>query len=510
MNPEGGRESALSLEGVSYTYPGSGTPALDGISLDIKKGEIVFVTGPTGAGKTTLCLAASGILHHEYGGTLEGAITILEKSVRDYRSMGEIGRHVGVVFDDADAQLIFTTVEEEVASGLENLGISRDEMRQRLREVMEATGIADLADRAPHTLSGGQKQRVAIAATLALGTEILVLDEPTAELDAEATGAVSALLRRLSGEGTAVLIVEQKLGELAVIADRMVLVEDGAIVAEGSPAQMLQDDLLQQPEGGAVRPPAPAAAPGAEAPPIISVRGLVHRYDGVMAIGGLDLEVAPGEIVAVVGENGSGKTTLVKHFNGLLRPTEGSVSVDGLDAATVPIAELARHVGLVFQNPDTMLFAETVEDEVAFGLGNIGADDPGQSVDAALREVGLLHRKAAYPRSLSRGERQRLAIACVIAMKPNVIVLDEPTTGLDARESGRVMEILGRLRQDGHTIIMVTHDMRLGAEYADRIVRMEQGRIIRDARTYEEEPCLKLCSTLPGRAPFTASTRSPN
>jgi energy-coupling factor transport system ATP-binding protein len=246
---------------------------------------------------------------------------------------------------------------------------------------------------------------------------------------------------------------------------------------------MLQEDRLQHLAFDDARPTAPAETPLAGAPSIISVHGLVHRYDGVTAIGGLDLEIAPGEIVAVVGENGSGKTTLVKHFNGLLRPTEGSVTVDGLDAATVPIADLARHVGLVFQNPDTMLFAETVEDEVAFGLGNIGAGDPGQSVDAALREVGLLHRKATYPRSLSRGERQRLAIACVIAMKPNVIVLDEPTTGLDARESGRVMEILGHLRQDGHTVVMVTHDMRLGVEYADRIVRMEQGRIVRDERT---------------------------
>jgi len=508
MSPEAGGETVLSLRGVSYTYPDSGSPALDGISLDLRRGEIVFVTGPTGAGKTTLCLAASGILHHEYGGTLEGVITILGKSVRDYRSMAGIGRHVGVVFDDADAQLIFSTVEEEVASGLENLGIERTEMEQRLRHVMEATGIADLAERAPHTLSGGQKQRVAIAATLALGTEILILDEPTAELDAEATDAVSTLLRQLSNEGTAVLIVEQKFDALAAIADRVVLIEDGKIARVGSPAGMMQGSVLEP--AGVVRHPAPAAALPAGAPSIISIRGLVHRYDGVTALGGVSLEVAPAEIVAVVGENGSGKTTLIKHFNGLLRPTEGSVIVDGLDAATVPVAELARRVGLVFQNPDTMLFAETVEDEVAFGLRNIDPDSTGEPIDAALGEVGLLHRKAVYPRSLSRGERQRLAIACVIAMRPRVIVLDEPTTGLDAREAARVMETLGRLRQEGHTIIMVTHDMRLGEEYADRIVRMEQGSIVGDERICEEESCPKLCSMSSGRAPFTASTRSPN
>lgn len=506
MSPETDREVALSLRGVSYTYPGSEAPALSGIDLEIGKGEIVFVTGPTGAGKTTLCLAASGILYHEYGGALEGAVAILGKDVRDYRDMGEIGRDVGVVFDDADAQLIFTTVEEEVASGLENLGLSREEMEQRLREVMEATGIADLAERAPHTLSGGQKQRVALAATIALGTKVLILDEPTAELDAEATAAVSTLLRRLSGEGTAVLIVEQKIGDLAAIADRMVVVEDGAIAEVGAPVDMMQE----HPTVGSVRLPAPAPTPRGGAPSVISVRGLVHHYDGVEAIRGLDIEIAPGEIVAVAGDNGSGKTTLVKHFNGLLRPTEGSVTVDGLDAGSVPIAELARHVGLVFQNPDTMLFAETVEEEVAFGLRNIDPGASGEPIDAALREVGLLHRKTAYPRSLSRGERQRLAIACVIAMKPKVIVLDEPTTGLDARESGRIMEVLARLRQDGHTIVMVTHDMHLLQEYADRVVRMEQGRVVRDSETFEEEPCPRLCNMSSGRAPFTASTRSLN
>ncbi|CVK33483.1 ABC transporter ATP-binding protein [Methanoculleus bourgensis] len=496
-------ETVLSLAGVSYTYPGSESPALSGINLDIRRGEIVFVTGPTGAGKTTLCLAASGILHHDYGGTLEGSMTILGKDVRDYPGMAGIGRNVGVVFDDAEAQLIFSTVEEEVASGLENLGLSREEMQKRLRHVMAATGIVDLADRAPHTLSGGQKQRVAIAATLALGTEILILDEPTAELDAEATAAIADLLRRLSEEGTAVLIVEQKLDDLAGIADRMILIEEGVITREGIPGE-----VLQRPEG-AVRPPARPRESAAA--PIISIRGLTHRYDGVTALDGVDLDVAPGEIVAVVGENGSGKTTLVKHFNGLLRPTAGSVFVDGLDAATTRVSDLARHVGLVFQNPDTMLFAETVEEEVAFGLLNINPGGPqATGVDAALREVGLLHRKAAYPRSLSRGERQRLAIACVIAMRPKVIVLDEPTTGLDARESAEIMDILGRLRQDGHTIVMVSHDMRLVENYADRIIRMEQGRIAPDGRTLEEGPCPRLCSTSPGRAPFTASTRSPN
>lgn len=500
-------ETALSLKDVSYTYPGSETPALKRINLTVAKGEIVFVTGPTGAGKTTLALAASGILYHDYGGTLKGQVSILGRNVRDYRDMSEIGRHLGVVFDDADAQLIFTTVEEEVASGLENLGLSRDEMRRRLQEVMESTGITALADRAPHTLSGGQKQRVAIAATLALGTEILILDEPTAELDTEATAAVSTVLQRLAREGTAVLVVEQKIGELAAIADRMIIIEDGTIVADGTPGQVMRNERAPNTPLTGNRRMIPRCS---DASPIISVHGLVHRYDGIEAVAGIDFEVSPGEIVAVVGENGSGKTTLIKHFNGLLRPTDGSVIVAGLDAATTPISELARHVGLVFQNPDTMLFADTVEEEVAFGLENIYPGASGERIEAALHEVGLLHRRTVYPRSLSRGERQRLAIACVIAMKPDVIVLDEPTTGLDARESGRVMEILERLREEGHAIVMVTHDMRVGATCADRIVRLKQGKIVQDGETYQEDTCPRLCSMSPGRAPFTGSTLSPN
>ncbi|MFA5613866.1 MAG: energy-coupling factor transporter ATPase [Methanoculleus sp.] len=496
-------EAVLSLKGVSYTYPGSEFPALSQIDLNIRRGEIVLVTGPAGAGKTTLCLAASGILYHDYGGTLKGSIAILGKDIRDYPGMAGIGREVGVVFDDAEAQLIFSTVEEEVASGLENLGLSRDEMHRRFHTVMEATGISDLADRAPHTLSGGQKQRVAIAATLALGTGILILDEPTAELDAAATATITDLLLRLSEEGVTVLIVEQKLNDLARIAGRTILIEGGAVVKK-----RITKTVLGRP-GDSFRPPVPSQE--SVTTPIISIRGLTHHYEGVAALKGVDLEITSGEIVAIIGENGSGKTTLIKHLNGLLRPTEGSVLVDGLDATSAPTAELARHVGLVFQNPDTMLFAETVGDEVAFGLENI---DPGhlcaEKVDAALQEVGLLHRKAVYPRALSRGERQRLAVACVIAMKPRVIALDEPTTGLDAQESAEIMETLGRLRRDGHTIIMVSHDMHLVEDCADRIVEMKDGRIVPGKRTPEEGPCPRSCSMSPGRASFTASTRSPN
>nr|WP_301664463.1 energy-coupling factor transporter ATPase [Methanoculleus sp. FWC-SCC1] len=503
----------ISMRDVSYTYPQGTRPALAGIDLDVARGECLLVTGPTGAGKTTLCLAASGILYHEYGGSFTGTLSLAGKDVAAYRDMGEIGRTIGVVFDDADAQLIFTTVEEEVASGLENQGLDRAEMQRRMDYVVDVTGIGHLLERAPHTLSGGQKQRVAIAATLALGTDVLFLDEPTAELDTIATDAIFRILQRLKEEGKTIVIVEHKIDELSRLADRMILIEDGRIADEGVPEMLLKSDRVRslievacEPEP-VTAPAAPVSAPvhlSAGVTPIITVHGLVHRYDETAALAGVDLEIFPGEIVAIVGENGSGKTTLVKHFNGLLRPTEGTVLVDGLDTATTSITELARHVGLVFQNPDTMLFAETVAEEIAFGLGNIGLANHGELIDAVLAEVGLSDYRDQYPRSLSRGERQRLALACVIAMRPKVIVLDEPTTGLDARETQRVMEIVQRLQREGCTILMVTHNMRLVREYADRIIAMEHGTILRDTRNFEEIACQKLCSISTGTATFTA------
>jgi energy-coupling factor transporter ATP-binding protein EcfA2 len=503
MPDAGGEDALIQLRNVSYSYPHAEGKALSNLSLAIRPGEILYVTGPTGAGKTTLCLAASGILHHEYGGTFEGTVSLFNRDVREYRSMAEIGKKIGVVFDDADAQLIFTTVEEEVASGLENQGISREEMERRLRHVAEVTGIDHLMHRAPHTLSGGQKQRVAIAATLALGTDVLLLDEPTQELDTAATGAICTVLKRLKEEGKTVVIVEQKIDELALLADRMVVIENGTIIAEGLPDHLLADERIRDLVGDGTPASVPLASPvsgsaavsSTDGASIVSVVGLVHRYGDIPAVNGIDLEIAPGEIVAIVGENGSGKTTLVKHFIGLLRPTEGSITIDGLDTATTPITELARHVGLVFQNPDTMLFEESVEAEIAFGLKNIGCSDQPQIIDAVLQEVGLADKKATYPRSLSRGERQRLALACVIAMRPKVIILDEPTTGLDLRESRRVMDIVRRLQQEGHTIVMVTHNMRLVQAYADRIVEIAEGKIVRDIRNTEVLSCQKLCST---------------
>jgi len=472
-------DEIIRFEGYTYQYPQGDQPSLTDVTTTIRRGECVLVSGATGAGKTTFCLAATGVLHHEYGGTASGTIELFGKDVSEYEDLGEIGQHIGMVFDDADAQLIFTTVEEEVLSGLENRGLSEDEVHARLEDVLTLTNTADLRHRPPHTLSGGQKQRLALAATLAGGTDCLILDEATAELDTRSTAMVIDILARLKEEGKTIIVVEQKFDELMDLADRIICLDNGRITGEMTPDEVTAGETSSDTE--TTEPlPEPLLGPDEPSEPLVGIEDLVHSYGKVQALKGVNLTIRTGELVAIIGENGSGKTTLCKHLNGLLRPTSGRVLVDGQDTATASITTLASTVGLVFQNPDTMLFADTVEKEILFGLRNIGRGEDLASVSAALEEVGLAGTLSRFPRSMSRGERQRLAIACITAMNPAIIILDEPTTGLDPKEAERIMQIIGHLNRQGHTILMISHDMGIVARHARRVITMDAGRVISD------------------------------
>jgi energy-coupling factor transport system ATP-binding protein len=475
----------IGLQEISYTYPHTVQEALHQISLFVPKGRCVMVTGPSGAGKTTLCLAAAGILHHEYGGKKEGRVSVEEKDVAEYAGLSELAKKIGIVFDDPEAQMIFTTVEEEILSALEHRGLDAAVIEERLAAIMNATYLEELRNRSPHNLSGGQKQRVALAATLALGNEILILDEPTSELDEHATQRITGILKTLKAQGKTILLVEHKYRHFRDMVDTLVVLENGRISAAGDPNSVLQEERIRRmviPDFSGIRGPVQesGAAAGGQAHPVVSVQNLSYLYGDIPALNGISLTIRAGEFVAIVGENGSGKTTLVKHFNNLLVPTSGDVVIRGMNTKQCSVAELARHVGLVFQNPDHMFFADTVKDEVEFGLKNLGRADGEKLIDAALETVGLLHTKHLYPRWLSRGERQRLAIACVIAMQPEIIVLDEPTTGLDGNEARLVMEILKDLQKKGHTLIIITHNREMAWTCADRIITMEKGTIISD------------------------------
>ncbi|PAV13840.1 ABC transporter ATP-binding protein [Methanosarcina spelaei] len=481
----------IELKDFSYTYGTAENPVLKKINLEVRQGELLLVTGHSAAGKTTLALAMAGVLHHEIEGKTEGEIIFKDRNIKSFSGMKELSRHIGMVFDDAESQLIFTSVEEEIRSGLENRSYSKKELRHRLEEVMELCEISHLRSRAPHALSGGQKQKVALAATLALDTEVLILDEATAELDTKAVRRIFSILKRLKESGKTIIIIDHNIDDFLEIGDRVVLLEKGKIKAIKSPADFSASSLA-------------ASSPSSEQEisetsrqnlympqnkvkerqPIISVRNLTQRYGEVLALDSIDLEIYPGELVAVLGENGSGKTTLVKHFNGLLRPYYGSVIIKGLETSKTPVNELVKHTGLVFQNPDNMLFEDTVEAEIAFGLNNINIEglEAEKAIADSLELVNLDEKLRVFPRNLSRGERQRLAVACVIAMKPELIVLDEPTTGLDAEESDNMMHLIRKLQQEGHTIVMVTHNMQIVKDHAERVIRMADGKIIEDTR----------------------------
>jgi energy-coupling factor transport system ATP-binding protein len=518
---------AVSLRGLSFRYRGAAAEALAGVDLAIPRGSLVAVLGATGAGKSTLCQALLGLVPSFFRGDLGGEI-VLAGAPASGRRPAELARAVAIVFQDFEAQLFTTDVELEVAFGPESYGAPREEIERRVAGALARTGLAGFEGRAPSELSGGEKQRLAIASALAMDPALFVLDEPTTDLDPIGKADVMRLLADLKRDGRTIVIVEHETEELA-IADRVVVLERGRVAREGGSEVLAESDRL---EAHGVRPPelprlfarlgldargAPIADAAAAAaalsaagfrlderayaevvaadppppagPPLLEARALRHAYEGRPrpALDGVSLAIAPGEFLAILGGNGSGKSTLARHLNGLLPAREGEVLFAGEPFAARPRGAIAREVGYVFQNPDHQIFSASVEEEVAFGPRNFGLreDDVAGRVARALETVGLAGRGGDDPFALPKGDRQRLAVASVLAMDPRVILMDEPTTGLDYRDQRRMMALLARLHAAGRTVIVITHHIWIAVEYARRVVLMAEGQIVADAPVRE-------------------------
>jgi energy-coupling factor transport system ATP-binding protein len=513
----------LDARDLRVTYLGRTAPALGGVSTSVAGGEVVAMTGRTGAGKSTLALASAGFIPRVQRARVSGTVIVAGRSALT-STAAELAGRVGIVFSTPALQLSGSklTVREELAFGLENLGVRRDDMEARIDGALERLSVAHLAERNPQTLSGGEQQRVAIASIVVMQTAVLVLDEPSAQLDPVGAADLADLLRSLADDGRAILCAEQSV-EVLGRADRCLVLESGRVLADDRPGSALASRVLEAlgiptptlvrlAEGGGLapdlsfdvaaiaaalrvgqtRPPAMAVDPVGqlEVPPLpagreasIEVRGLVHRYSGgVEAVGGVDLEIEPGDSVAIVGQNGSGKTTLAKHLNGLLRPTAGSVALNGRSIADQPVSRIARQVGFVFQDPDDQLFQRTVDREVAFGprIQGLDAAGIGARTDRALELAGISAERATNPYDLGPSVRKLVALASVLANEPSVLVLDEPTTGQDGPGVARVGRIVDAWVAAGRTVVAITHDMEFAARHFRRVVVMRDGRIVRD------------------------------
>jgi len=501
----------IELRNVTYSYPDSKAPVLRDLFLRVEEGEFLLVIGVSGAGKSTLLRCLNGLVPHFYGGAFQGEVRVAGRDPVATSPRG-VSDLVGFVFQDPEAQFVVDVVEDELAFAMENHNLPQSLMRKRVEEVLDQLDIAPLRHRRISTLSGGEKQRVAIGAVLTLQPRVLVLDEPTSQLDPQAAEEVLTILQKLNADlGLTIVLSEHRLERVVQYVDRVLYLPGGGQPPLiGQPREVLAQVDLAPPlarlgrvlgwdplpltikEGrrfaqrltSDFRPPtADRQPPTDNRQPVIDIRNLWFSYDDQEALRGIDLKVGRGEFVALMGRNGSGKTTLLKHIVGLLHPQEGRVELWGQDTRHLGMEAIVRRVGYVPQNPNALLFADTLRDELDFTLRSHGLSAEGY--DELLRALGMEQHLETYPRDLSAGERQRAALAAILVADLEVILLDEPTRGLDYHQKRALADFLMQMRDRGKTVIIATHDVELVARCADRVVILGEGQVVVDGPVRE-------------------------
>ncbi|MFK3984415.1 ABC transporter ATP-binding protein [Micromonospora sp. NPDC050397] len=503
----------IDFDRVSITYDGATQPVLRDVTLRLDEGELCLVVGRTGAGKSTLLGAINGLVPHFTGGTLTGRVTIDGRDTATHPPR-ELADVVGVVGQDPLAGFVTDTVEEELAYGMEQLAIPPAAMRKRVEETLDLLGLADLRRRALHELSGGQQQRVAIGSVLTAHPRILVLDEPTSALDPTAAEEVLAAITRLVHDlGVTVVLAEHRLERVVQYADRVVHLDGHGTITTAPPAELFTTSSVAPPvvelgrlarwsplplsvrdarrRAGALRQQldrraVPAVRPDGAEPgaTVLSARRLLVRYGDVIAVRGVDLDLRAGQVTSLMGRNGSGKSSLLWAVQGSGPRQDGTVSVEDTDPKTVSAHQARRLVGLVPQTPADLLYLNTVGAELA------QADD--ESADASpltarelLDRIALGISNTIHPRDLSEGQRLALVLAIQLRAAPRVVLLDEPTRGLDYPAKQALVRIVDDLAARGHAVVVATHDVEFVAEAADRVIVMADGDIVADGPTTE-------------------------
>ena len=506
----------IEITNLTYTYPQSDRPALQDVTWRAMAGDFVLLAGASGSGKSTLLRCLNGLVPHFSGGVVQGQISVngLDVLAAGPRTMSH---HVGFVQQNPEAQAVVEQVEAEIAFGLENQAVPPQAMRIQVEEVLELLELSALRERPLSTLSGGERQRVAIASALALRPPLLVLDEPTSQLDPQSAEEVLRALVRLNEDlGLTIVLAEHRLERILPYVDHILYLENGRVVVDG-PTREVVDQMPQLPPVAALGrqlnwQPLPLTVKEARRftrqdsvdsnqdgiwrtedrndsrsavlssrSSLLEAKGVSFAYNGCPTLIDVDLQVGAGEAVAVMGRNGAGKSTLLKCIVGLLSPAAGEVWVNGRSTQTREVADICREVGYLPQNPDDLLFADTVADELQFTLNNHGLNHNG--VHQLLGELGLGRVAQAYPRDLSVGQRQRVALGAVTVTRPKLLLLDEPTRGLDYAAKQGMVAIWRRWLATGMGLLLVTHDVELTAMIADRVAIMSQGEIIAAGKT---------------------------
>jgi energy-coupling factor transport system ATP-binding protein len=487
------------------------------MSFSANPGEILLIAGSSGCGKTTLIRTINGLIPRSYKGELTGRVLVFGHDTAGWH-LSRVSQKIGTVLQDPERQILGTKVLNEVAFGLENLGLERAEIIKRVDEALSLLRIASLRDRDTFNLSGGEKQKVALAGVLAMRPEILLLDEPLASLDPASARESLDMIRRLADAGMCVLMVEHRVEDvLRIHPERVMFMSDGEIryigplrglskVVNYREVKLPAEDIVARAK--AQPPPAPLRIlPGVDSPPsgretLVKFEEVTFGYEAQADIlHQVNLEIREGDVIAVLGANGAGKTTLVKHGIGLLKPRSGRVLVRGRDTKEASVAQVAATLGYVFQSPSHMLFAPTVREELAFGPTNLGhrKEEIEKEVKEALRIVNLSDRESEPPLALSFGQQKRVSIAAILAMQSRILVMDEPTAGQDYQNYMSFMDSIIEMPEFS-AVMFITHDVDLAVIYANRVLLVAEGRLVQDGppeqvlRDFEQ---LEACRLVP-------------